>query len=257
VILLDEIEKAHPDVFNILLQVLDDGRLTDGQGRVVNFKNAIIIMTSNVGSQFIRDYKIRGGRAPRSGFVGVDPALGSSAGDMAASLSERGGFEGMLADTINQAQRAIGGADAGSVSQRRQDDFDYDDDEIDDSRLQRAIDEALRATFRPEFINRIDDIIIFHSLDLENIDAIVELQLAEVKKRLADRRINVTIGASAVQQLGIDGLDPIYGARPLRRLIQRNIIDLLANEIVAGRIHEGDSVLVDVDSGFNYRAVTR
>jgi len=259
VILLDEIEKAHPDVFNILLQVLDDGRLTDGQGRVVNFKNAIIIMTSNVGSQFIRDYKIRGGRAARMGLGGLASAIGGNAGDLAASISERGGFDGMLASTIEEAQRAMGmpgadGAGAGAGAKWAAD-YDMDEDDIDDSTLERAIDEALRATFRPEFLNRIDDIIIFHSLDLDNIDGIVELQLAEVKKRLADHRITVDISGAVAQQLGIDGLDPVYGARPLRRLIQRNIVDMLANDIVAGKIHEGDHVRVDLDSNYSYIVV--
>jgi ATP-dependent Clp protease ATP-binding subunit ClpB len=251
VILLDEIEKAHPDVFNILLQVLDDGRLTDGQGRVVSFRNAVVIMTSNVGSQFIRDYKARGG-AGDSRLGGLGSALGSNKGDLAARMSERGGFEGLLSETLEEAQRAIGAPTGGPP---RRNDYDMDDiDGIDagDGRLERAIDEALRATFRPEFINRIDDIIIFHSLGIENIDAIVELQLADVRKRLADRKVTVEISPAAVQQLGIDGFDPVYGARPLRRLIQRNIVDMLANKIVAGEIHEGDKVRVDLDGMFDY-----
>jgi len=252
VILLDEIEKAHPDVFNILLQVLDDGRLTDGQGRVVNFKNAVIIMTSNVGSQFIRDFKLRGSvGAPSLSDLGM--TLGSNAGDMAARMSESGGLGGMMRETMEEAQRAMGmqGEGQGNI-QRKPADYDMDEDEIDDSKLERAIDEALRATFRPEFLNRIDDIIIFHSLDMENLDGIIELQLADVKKRLAGRKVDVRISGAVAQQLSIDGFDPVYGARPLRRLIQRNIVDLLANEIVAGNIHEGDRVLVDLDRNYNY-----
>jgi len=254
VILLDEIEKAHPDVFNILLQVLDDGRLTDGQGRVVSFRNAVIIMTSNVGSQFIRDYKARGGMRP-SRMGNLASALGGSRGDIAASISERGGFEEMLEETMQEAQRALSGFSGDSSTNPRRSDYDVDENEIDDTKLERAIDEALQATFRPEFLNRIDDIIIFHSLDIENIDAIVELQLAEVRRRLADRKITVEISAAASQQLGIDGFDPVYGARPLRRLIQRNVVDLLANKIVAGEIHEGDQVKVDLDNNFNYVAL--
>ncbi|MDR2957470.1 MAG: AAA family ATPase [Coriobacteriales bacterium] len=256
VVLLDEIEKAHPDVFNVLLQVLDDGRLTDGHGRVVSFKNAIIIMTSNVGSQFIRDFKSRGGmKASRMGDLGS--ALGSNKADLAARMSGRGGFEGILEETLEQAQRAMGTDFGGSSSKgRKSTDNDassgFDENDVDDSKLERAIDEALRATFRPEFINRIDDIIIFHSLGIDNIDQIVELQLADVRQRLADRKITVEIGPAAVQQLGIDGFDPVYGARPLRRLIQRNVVDLLANSIVAGTVHEGDLVIVDLDADFNY-----
>lgn len=177
VILLDEIEKAHPDVFNILLQVLDDGRLTDGQGRVVSFKNAIVIMTSNVGSQFIREFA----------------------------------------------------------------------ENNDEKAMRMAIDESLRATFRPEFINRIDDVVVFNSLSMDTIEPIVQLQLADVRKRLANRRIELGVGPAALQQLSVDGYDPVFGARPLKRLIQREIIDRIANEMVAGRVMEGAKVTVDLD----------
>ncbi|MDR1712871.1 MAG: AAA family ATPase [Coriobacteriales bacterium] len=260
VILLDEIEKAHPDVFNILLQVLDDGRLTDGQGRVVSFRNAIIIMTSNVGSQFIREFKARGfgsagGQKSAMGKLS-DFAKGSLVGDKAdtaARLADDGGLESMVNDAMKEIEEKVeGGHGAGRKASHSQ-----QPDEMDDEKkLNRAIDEALRATFRPEFLNRIDDIIIFHSLDMANIDRIVELQLADVRQRLAERRISVEIGPAAAEQLAIDGFDPVYGARPLKRLIQRNIIDLLANEIVAGRIHEGDNVLIDLDDRLDY-AVTK
>ena len=179
VILLDEIEKAHPDVFNILLQVLDDGRLTDGQGRVVSFTNAIIIMTSNVGSQYIRDFEEFG--------------------------------------------------------------------EGDEKQLEAKIDGALRQTFRPEFLNRIDDIVTFKALTMENIEPIVELQLEDVRKRLAQRRITLEVGSSAMDNLCIEGYDPVYGARPLKRLIQRNVVDTIATAIVSGQLHDGDNVKVDFD----------
>ena len=182
VVLLDEIEKAHPDVFNVLLQVLDDGRLTDGQGRVVSFKNTIIIMTSNVGSQFIREFAENG----------------------------------------------------------------------DEETKQRAIDEALRATFRPEFLNRIDDIVTFDSLSISDIEPIVELQLADVRKRLADRRATLDVTPAAMQSLAIDGYDPVFGARPLKRLIQREVVDRIADQIVRGNLLEGDHVLVDVDADGKY-----
>ena len=182
VILLDEIEKAHPDVFNVLLQVLDDGRLTDGQGRVVSFKNAIIIMTSNVGSQYIRD------------------------------LAENS----------------------------------------DPKELKTAIDSALRSTFRPEFLNRIDDIVTFNALSLDDIEPIVELQLADVRKRLADRRIELEVGPAALQQLAIDGYDPVFGARPLKRLIQREIVDRIANQMVQGKVLEGAHVTIDLDDTLRY-----
>jgi ATP-dependent Clp protease ATP-binding subunit ClpB len=184
VILLDEIEKAHPDVFNILLQVLDDGRLTDGQGRVVSFKNAIIIMTSNVGSQFIREYA----------------------------------------------------------------------ENNDEKAMRTAIDNALRATFRPEFINRIDDVVVFNALTLDDVEPIVQLQLEDVRKRLADRRIDLEVGPAAMQQLALDGYDPVFGARPLKRLIQREVVDRIANEMVAGHIMEGAKVTVDMGIDGDYFA---
>ena len=176
VILLDEMEKAHPDVFNILLQVLDDGRLTDGQGRVVSFKNTIIIMTSNVGSQF------------------------------------------------------IAGANAKS-----------DPDEV-----QRQVNEALRQTFKPEFLNRIDDVVVFHALGLSDIEKIVDIQLKDVRERLDRDRIKLELTDAAVQSLALDGLDPVYGARPLKRLIQRQVVDNVANLIIDGKLHEGDTVRIDV-----------
>ena len=181
VILLDEMEKAHPDVFNILLQVLDDGRLTDGQGRVVSFKNTIIIMTSNVGSQFI---------------AGV-------------------GEEGLTEESRKQVM------------------------------------EALRSSFRPEFLNRIDDVVVFQPLGLEDIERIVDIQLKDVRSRLANERMTLELSEAAKQSLALDGLDPVYGARPLKRLIQRRVVDQVANLIIAGELHEGDTVLVDTDENGN------
>jgi ATP-dependent Clp protease ATP-binding subunit ClpB len=265
VILLDEIEKAHPDVFNILLQVLDDGRLTDGQGRVVSFRNAIIIMTSNVGSQFIREFNARafarggdtvGGSSgsSRSGSRKLSDfaSFGGDKGDLAAKMSADGGIEGVVEEMMGEISDKLG-----MESEKHRKKPAKPVPEIDDQKkLERAIDEALRATFRPEFLNRIDDIIVFHALDMSNIDAIVELQLADVRKRLAKRRITIDVGPAAAEQLAIDGFDPVYGARPLKRLIQRNVIDLLANEVVAGTIHEGDVVTIDLDDRLDY-AVTK
>ena len=177
VILLDEMEKAHPDVFNVLLQVLDDGRLTDGQGRQVSFKNTIIIMTSNVGSTAI------------------------------AELSSK-----------------------------------------DDEEMKRQVDEAMRATFRPEFLNRIDDIVVFHPLGMAQIEQIVDIQLADVRARLAKERMTLQITPGAKQMLAVGGLDPVYGARPLKRLIQTEVVDVIAKAIIDGRVREGDQVTVDVDT---------
>ena len=169
VLLLDEIEKAHPDVFNVLLQILDDGRLTDGQGRVVDFKNTVIIMTSNVGS---RHY-----------------AAGTA--------------------------------------------------------VEKLVLEDLHAQFRPEFLNRIDEIVIFHSLGSDEIKKIVEIQLARVVKRLANQRITLTVTDAAKAVMARAGDDPVFGARPLKRVIQRKLLDGLAREILDGKIKEGDRVTAD------------
>lgn len=176
VILLDEMEKAHPDVFNVLLQVLDDGRLTDGQGRQVSFKNTIIIMTSNVGSSAIAE----------------------------------------LAGT-------------------------------DDVEMRRQVDDAMNKTFRPEFLNRIDDIVVFHPLGMAQIEKIVDIQLADVRERLARNRMTLEITPAAKQMLAVGGLDPVFGARPLKRLVQREVVDAVASAIIDGRAHEGDTVTVDVN----------
>ena len=176
VILLDEMEKAHPDVFNVLLQVLDDGRLTDGQGRQVSFKNTIIIMTSNVGSSAIAEYAGR-----------------------------------------------------------------------DEAEMRRLVDEAMSHTFRPEFLNRIDDIVVFHPLGMEQIEKIVDIQLADVRARLAKERMTLEITPEAKQMLAVGGLDPVFGARPLKRLIQREVVDAIARAIIDGRLREGDTVTVGVD----------
>ena len=184
VILLDEMEKAHPDVFNVLLQVLDDGRLTDGQGRQVSFKNTIIIMTSNVGSKAIAD------------------------------LSGK-----------------------------------------DEEEMRHQVDAAMAQTFRPEFLNRIDDIVVFHPLGMAQIEKIVDIQLADVRARLAKERMTLTITPAAKQMLAVGGLDPVFGARPLKRLVQREVVDAIAAAIIDGTVREGDQVTVDVDKDGGFTVV--
>lgn len=180
VVLFDEIEKAHPEVFNAFLQILDDGRLTDGQGRTVDFKNTVIIMTSNIGSELIREATASGG-------------------------------------TVKE----------------------------DEVRL--AVLEALRAHFRPEFLNRVDEIIVFNSLSKENIKRIVDIQLRHLKKRLEDKKIEIELTEKAKEQLAEEGFDPVYGARPLKRAIQRQVQDPLALALIEGRFKEGDRILIDAD----------
>jgi ATP-dependent Clp protease ATP-binding subunit ClpB len=180
IILLDEVEKAHPEVFNVLLQVLDDGRLTDGQGRTVDFKNSVIIMTSNIGSQWITDFT----------------------------------------------------------------DKDYEE-------MKKRVMEAVKGHFKPEFVNRIDDIIIFRSLSEKDIKKIVELQFVYLTKRAAERNIELSYTEKLKALIAKEGYDPAYGARPLKRLIQKKIQDTLALMILKGEIKEGDVVTVDVDSKGN------
>lgn len=173
VVLLDEVEKAHPEVFDVLLQVLDDGRLTDGQGRTVDFRNVILVLTSNLGSQFL-----------------VDPLL-------------------------------------------------------DEAAKRDAVMGAVRAAFKPEFLNRLDDVVLFDALSIDELGHIVELQVASLARRLEGRRLTLDVTTAAREWLALEGYDPAYGARPLRRLVQREIGDRLARRLLAGEVHDGDTVRVD------------
>ena len=192
VILLDEIEKAHPDVFNILLQVMDDGRLTDGQGRTVSFKNTVLIMTSNIGSSYL-----------------VPPTEVNLNGTWTAEKDE-----------ANRQAEA-----------------------------RKKVMEALQAHFKPEFLNRVDDIIIFNPLGKEQLAKIVELRLEDLRRLLADRKISIELTDKAKELIFAEGYDPAYGARPLKRAIQRMIQDPLAMRILDGEILQGDHVVVDADLG--------
>jgi ATP-dependent Clp protease ATP-binding subunit ClpB len=175
VVLLDEVEKAHPEAFDVLLAVLDDGRLTDGQGRTVDFRNTILILTSNLGSQFI-----------------ADPSL-------------------------------------------------------DDRAKRDAVLNAVRASFKPEFLNRLDDVIIFDSLTTSELTKIVDIQVNRLARRLSARRLTLTVTPAAKEWLALTGFDPVYGARPLRRLVQSAIGDKLAKSLLSGEITGGDEVVVDLD----------
>ena len=177
VVLFDEVEKANPEIFDVLLQVLDDGRLTDGQGRTVDFKNTILIMTSNLGSQFL----------------------------------------------VNE--------------------------DMDADAKKKAVMDAVHMNFKPEFLNRLDDIVMFHPLTREELGGIVDIQVAGVAQRLTDRRITLDVTAAAREWLSNTGYDPAYGARPLRRLVQTEVGDQLARMLLAGKVHDGDTVLVDQTGG--------
>jgi ATP-dependent Clp protease ATP-binding subunit ClpB len=175
VVLLDEVEKAHSEVFDILLQVLDDGRLTDGQGRTVDFRNVLLILTSNLGSQFLADQTLD-------------------------------------ADTKRNAVMGV-----------------------------------VRGAFKPEFLNRLDEVVLFDALGTEELAKIVDISLQRLNARLADRRIRVEVTQAAKDWLALTGFDPVYGARPLRRLIQTTIEDQLAQQVLAGEVADGDTIVFDVD----------
>jgi ATP-dependent Clp protease ATP-binding subunit ClpB len=179
VVLFDEVEKAHGDVFNVLLQVLDDGRLTDGQGRTVDFTNTLIILTSNLGSQYL------------------------------ANLGE--------------------------------------DEPVE--KVENQVMEVVRAHFRPEFLNRLDEIILFHRLSASHMGPIVDIQVARLRKLLEDRKIELELTDAARAWLGRVGYDPVYGARPLKRAVQKYLQDPLADEILAGRVHDGSTIEVDEGDG--------
>ena len=183
VVLFDEIEKAHPEVFNVMLQILDDGRLTDSKGRVVNFKNTVIIMTSNVGSQYIHEYQ----------------------------------------------------KSAQSPAQEEE--------------MRKKVEEELHRHFRPEFLNRIDDIIIFHALEMKHIKRIIEIQLKRLQKIIAERGITIDISEAAKEHLAREGYDPAFGARPLKRVLQREIIDPLAIRLLEGKFKPGDTVFANMNDG--------
>lgn len=189
VVLLDEIEKAHPDVFNILLQILEDGRLTDSKGRTVDFKNAVVVMTSNVGAHTIKKQK----------------TMGFTVGD------------------------------------------NHSNDEY--QRMKESIMGELKRTFRPEFLNRVDEIIVFHSLDPEHLSEIASVMLASVSKRLTEKDIHLEVTDAAKEHMTKEGFDPTYGARPLRRVIQRMVEDNLSEEILTGKVKTGDKILADIENG--------
>jgi len=182
VLLFDEIEKAHHDVFNVLLQILDDGRLTDGQGRIVDFKNTVIIMTSNIGSDRILEFS---GRTDSSAYDGMKEAV----------LTE------------------------------------------------------LKHHFRPEFLNRVDEVVVFHSLSEEHLKKILDIQLARLRSRLAERNIGIELTLVAATHLAREGYDPVYGARPLKRAIQKELETPIGRRLLAGEIRDGDRVIVDWRDG--------
>jgi len=192
VLLFDEIEKAHPDIFNIMLQILEDGQLTDAKGRKVNFKNTVIIMTSNIASEMI------------------------------ASFSKKGEF----------------GFEDGKSGKKQK-----------EEKINDRVMEKLREYFKPEFLNRIDEVIVFHALDQKQIRAIVDLQLKQVSKRLQKQKITIDVTQKAKEWLAKKGFDENFGARPLRRVIQTELLDKLAMQIIEKKVQDGDKVKIDIERG--------
>ncbi|MFL6653705.1 MAG: AAA family ATPase, partial [Sulfurifustis sp.] len=193
VILLDEVEKAHPDVFNVLLQVLDDGRLTDGQGRTVDFRNTVIVMTSNLGSTVIQE---------------------------------------LVAGDVQGRTSVAGGGTPGATEENYQ-------------KMKDAVMQIVGQHFRPEFINRIDDIVVFHPLGREQLHRIAELQVSYLRERLRSRDMDLELTRAALDRLAEAGFDPVYGARPLKRAIQQAVENPLAQEILAGKFAPKDVILAD------------
>ncbi|MBN2235135.1 MAG: AAA family ATPase, partial [Opitutales bacterium] len=187
VVLFDEIEKAHPDVFNVLLQVMDDGRITDSQGRTVDFKNTIIIMTSNIGSRFLQE-GVSGGEIPES--------------------------------------------------------------------VRESVMTELRHAFRPEFLNRIDDVVLFKPLTIEEIGKITDLLLEDINRRLVDRRIRLELTDKAKQWVSERGYDPVYGARPLRRFLQKHVETAIARLLISGELRDGQTIRLDEKDGVFTHSLT-
>ncbi|MEO1510861.1 MAG: AAA family ATPase, partial [Planctomycetota bacterium] len=206
VLLMDEIEKAHPDVFNVLLQLLDDGRLTDGQGRTVDFKNTIVVMTSNLGSEKIRE------------------------------MTERGAEDWEIDAAVRDLIRRGPGADLDAAP----------DIDPETGRVRARMDVDMRGPFfRPELLNRIDEIVVFHQLGKDELGPIVEIQFARLRDRLADREMVLEITDAAKAQLAAEGYDPAFGARPLKRTIQQRVENALASRILAGEFGAGDTIRLD------------
>jgi ATP-dependent Clp protease ATP-binding subunit ClpB len=196
VVLFDEIEKAHPDVFNIMLQLLDDGRLTDSQGRTVDFKNTVIIMTSNVGSQYIQD-------------------------------------------SFNFDKDKIGFEKDKKKKEPVKENFDYE-------QIKKKIDAELHLHFKPEFLNRIDEIIIFRRLEKQDMAKIIDIQLKNILKRLADKKISIELTGNAKDFLAEKGYEPAFGARPLKRALQTYLLNPLSSQLIAGKFNEGSRIKVDL-----------
>ena len=249
VILFDEIEKAHADVFNVLLQVLDDGRLTDGHGRTVDFRNTIIAMTSNIGSQYIQQLIERDPSRGLQPARPPEPRPSGSGHERDETTRHPSRDRKGAGRAVDFSPRALAHDDAGRTEPRSSGSGSSDADSRDpllDIEIEMRVKEELKRHFRPEFLNRIDEVIIFHQLSREHLKSIVDIQARHLQDRLAKRDISLTLTDAARDKLARDGYDPSYGARPLKRLIQQQIENPLAKRIVRGDFSPGDTVTVTV-----------
>lgn len=207
--LLDEVEKAHPDVFNILLQVLEDGRLTDSQGRTVDFRNTVVVMTSNLGSDTIQE------------------------------ITQNRAFDSISFDGVEEKATEI---DLKKIS-----DPTHDNNSHKYEAMKEAVMEVVTGHFRPEFINRIDEVVVFHPLASSQIRGIASIQLARLSQRLKERDLSITITDEVLNKLSDAGFDPVYGARPLKRAIQQMIENPLAHAVLSGKFLAGDTIVTTLD----------
>jgi ATP-dependent Clp protease ATP-binding subunit ClpB len=225
VVLFDEVEKAHPDVFNVLLQVLDEGRLTDGQGRTVDFRNVIVVLTSNIGAQYLVE---EAENASPHGSSSSLPQAGEETKGRAGNVPSPIHGRGKRGSAREASLAVVGEGKEGAISDATRD----------------KVMEMVRASFRPEFLNRLDEVILFHRLAREHMGAIVDIQMRRIEALLKDKQITLSLDEAAREWLAERGYDPMYGARPLKRVIQKQVQDRLATMILEGKIHDGDHVTI-------------
>ena len=261
VVLFDEVEKAHPDIFNILLQVLDDGRITDSQGRVVDFKNTVIVMTSNIGSDHIlevfakkektakktatRKHEPKEVSIPKTDYkVADDGTVEVSA--QRVDIDSEGKTESKIEIKLESKSENKSDNEK-SLTQERETDEEYE-------QMLKRVMTALRSHFRPEFLNRVDEIILFHTLSKIELRQIVTIQVKRIERLLAEQKITLELSDAAKNHITDVGYDPVYGARPLKRAIQRELENPLANKILENAFVEGDTIAIDcVNNSLQFR----
>jgi len=237
VVLFDEVEKAHPDVFNILLQVLDDGRITDSQGRVVDFRNTVIVMTSNIGSDHILDVFTKKEKTAKKPATRKQETKDLSSQKTDYKVAADGTVE-VSAERVDTPDKS---ENENLLTQERETDQEYE-------QMLKRVMAALRSHFRPEFLNRVDEIILFHTLSKIELRQIVSIQVKRIERLLAEQKITLELSDAAKNHITDVGYDPVYGARPLKRAIQRELENPLANKILENAFVEGDTIAIDCEN---------